>query len=842
MFVPIWRRVPAAIGVAAMLAAGAATAAPPPYAWDSVVIGGGGFVTAVIPGTSDPDVAYARTDVGGAYRWDARKRRWTALLDWVGEDRTGLLGVDSLAIDPHDASKVYLLAGIAYLNGGRTAILRSRDAGKTFDVVDVTAQFKTHGNGMGRQDGERLAVDPGAADVLYVGTRRNGLFESEDAGRTWRRVDALDVAATPNDVGLVFVIPDPDSAREGRARRLFVGVSRFPGAGPNLYRSDDGGASFVPVAGGPAGLMPQRAVLDGAGHLVVTWANGAGPHPDKRGTEPMDRGAVWKLDIAGGTWTDITPSGWTRAFAGVSVAPGDPRRLVVSTINTYVAQGDARGDRIFLSTDGGASWTDVIARGFARDAAGIPWLKGHAIHWAGSVAFDPRDPRAVWVTSGNGVFRTADIGAAPATWTFTVAGLEETVPLGLVSVPGGPLVSAIGDYDGFVHDDPARPGRIHEPQMGTTTDLALAAAHTNVMARLGDALYLTRDGGATWRKTSALQGRRGRIALSSDGAVMLHTPERSSATWRSADGGATWTRVAGLGSAAVRPAADPIDPQVFYAYAGTELLASADGGATFAPRARLPAGGAARLGLAPGRQGDLWVALREGGLVRSRDGGAHFAGVPGVGYCGTVGFGKAAPGSDYPAVYVWAAVDGVRGVYRSLDAGATWVRINDDAHQYGGPGDAQFVVGDTNRFGVVYMSTAGRGIVAGRPASDTGTGTPRNDSTACCWPSPSPRRWPRAQRVPRPTSRCATIAPRRTTTAAGNARRSRSATAASARWCSASPRANTCNSTTSHCGRATPPRWAPTSRSATCSSICPATTPASRTTRARSTWRTACTR
>jgi hypothetical protein len=70
-------------------------------------------------------------------------------------------------------------------------------------------------------------------------------------------------------------------------------------------------------------------------------------------------------------------------------------------------------------------------------------------------------------------------------------------------------------------------------------------------------------------------------------------------------------------------------------------------------------------------------------------------------------------------VYIWGAVGilGPRGIWRSLDGGANWMRINDDAHQYGGPGDGQFIVGDMNRFGVVYMSTAGRGIVYGRPAA-----------------------------------------------------------------------------------------------------------------------------
>lgn len=688
------------------------------YTWDSVPIGGGGFVTAVIASRSEPGVVYARTDVGGAYRWSPDGQRWHALLDWVGEDQTGFLGIDALAIDPDDAASIWLLAGIAYLNGGRTAILRSRDHGKTFDIVDVGKQFKTHGNGFGRQNGERLAVEPGSkGQRLVLGSRRDGLFASKDGGRTWERSAQLGVTTTPNDVGLNIVLFDPAGASDGRLR-LFVGVSRHTGVGPNLYRSDDGGAHFAAVAGTPAGLMPQRAVLDGAGHLVVTWADGAGPHPDSAGREPVGRGQVTRLHIASGVWTDITPRGWTRPFAGVDVAPGDPQRLVVSTINTFLPQGDGRkGDRIFLSNDGGASWTDVVARGLRVDAAGVPWLGGHGIHWSGSVAFDPLAPRALWVTSGNGVFRTADIDAAPSTWTFTVTGMEETVPLGLVSMAGMPLVSAIGDIDGFVHDDPARHGRIHQPQIGTTTGLDAAAARPGTMVRVGDAMLVTRDGGASWRRTAALAGKRGRVAMSRDGRTLVHTPQGSAFSYRSVDAGASWTRIRGLEGRDLRALADPVQANVFYAHDGRVLLASTDGGASFTPRAGLPPGAARLLRAMPGRTGELWLPLGDGGLARSFDGGASFTTLAGVGYCAAVGFGKAAPGSSRLAVFIWGGIDGIRGVFHSADLGASWRRINDDAHQYGGPGDGQFIVGDMNRHGVVYMSTAGRGIVAGRPAA-----------------------------------------------------------------------------------------------------------------------------
>jgi len=686
------------------------------YVWDSVVIGGGGFVTAVIPSRSEPGIVYARTDVGGAYRWDARDGRWSALLDWVGEDQTGLLGIDSLAIDPQNAANVWLLAGIAYLNGGRTAVLRSTDYGKTFTSVDVTAQFKTHGNGFGRQNGERLAVDPGSSQRLWLGSRRDGLFASSDGGQTWSRSKALSVTTTPNDVGLNIVLPDPASVKDGQARRLFVGVSRFGSIGPNLYRSDDGGLSFAPVAGAPTALMPQRAAFDGAGNVYLTYADGAGPHANKSGSEPVARGQVWKYHIASKDWTDVTPNGVTHPFAGISVDPTNPRRLVVSTINTFIPQGDAKGDRIYLSNDAGATWIDVIARGFKRDNAGVPWLQGHAIHWAGSIAFDPQDPRAVWVTSGNGIFRTANIDASPATWTFTVKGLEETVPLGFVSMPGLPAVSVIGDYDGFIHDDPARPGRIHQPEIGTTYGLDAAPGRPGTMVRVGDAMLITRDGGASWKQTPALQGKRGRVAISTDGATLVHSPQGMSTLFRSGDAGASWTRVKGLAGPNLRAVADPVRANVFYAYDDKALMASVDGGATFTPRASLPAGGSRLLRALPGRAGDLWVPLKDGGLVRSQDGGATFTPLAGVGYCGAIGFGKAAPGNEHPTVYMWGSVNEVRGIYRSLDLGATWQRINDDAHQYGGPGDGHFIVGDANRFGVVYMSTAGRGIVYGKPA------------------------------------------------------------------------------------------------------------------------------
>jgi hypothetical protein len=54
----------------------------------------------------------------------------------------------------------------------------------------------------------------------------------------------------------------------------------------------------------------------------------------------------------------------------------------------------------------------------------------------------------------------------------------------------------------------------------------------------------------------------------------------------------------------------------------------------------------------------------------------------------------------------------VEGIFRSTDIGATWVRVNDDEHQYG---YINRLTGDPRVFGRVYLATSGRGVVYGDP-------------------------------------------------------------------------------------------------------------------------------
>ena len=56
-------------------------------------------------------LAYARTDIGGACRWDDRDGRWIPFTDHIGWDDWNLLGVEAVAVDPAHPDRVLATNG-----------------------------------------------------------------------------------------------------------------------------------------------------------------------------------------------------------------------------------------------------------------------------------------------------------------------------------------------------------------------------------------------------------------------------------------------------------------------------------------------------------------------------------------------------------------------------------------------------------------------------------------------------------------------------------------------------------------------------------------------------------
>ena len=701
------------------------------YAWKNAPIGGGGFVTGIFTHQTSGD-RYCRTDVGGAYRWDAAGNKWVQLLDWLNESESGFVGVEALALDPQNANNVYMLCGTEYMNNGRTAILKSTDKGNTFTYTDVTSKFKTHGNGFGRGNGERLAVDPKNSNILFCGTRANGLWKSTDAGLTWNQA-WNGVTTTANGNGICFVLFDPSSSVvNGVSQTLYIGVSRTGGG--NIYKSTNGGASFTDISPN-TGFMPHRVALQGA-TMYATLSVEQGPHISGDYSPANDMGRVYKLNTSSGTWTNVTPAHHATAkypYGGVSIDPSNINRVVISTCGMYWNNqyGGGWGDFIFLSTDGGSTWTLKNGANATYNNNGMAWTGNGAVNWMDCIEFDQSNPSIVRVIGGGGVYTCSDITATNPSWKCDVIGIEETAFLDGISIPGGPFISSFGDVCGFVHEPlTSFPSAKLSPEDKNNQSIAYAAGTPDKVVRASDGgsvIYYSTNKGSTWTASATNMGSNGRVTISADGGTILHRPGGSTTTYYTTNNGGSWSSCSGVSSSDAVPVADQVNPNYFYIYnpANGQMLTSSNKGVSFSVAGTpgtnsIPSWELTTLiRTAPGLEGHVWVPLGGNGLKYSTNHGSTFTTLSNVPYCRAVGIGKAMAGASYPTLFIWGTVSGVTGLFRSTDQGATWLRMNDDSHEFGG---TSLLIGDMNVAGRVYMGAAGgRGLIYWDPAATSVT-------------------------------------------------------------------------------------------------------------------------
>ncbi|MFD5074578.1 1,4-beta-glucanase [Streptomyces sp. NPDC058371] len=713
------------LGSAALAAPQArADAGKQPYRWRTVAIGGTGFITGVLFHPAENGLAYARTDIGGAYRWDRRRARWIPLTDHLGWDDWNLLGVEAIAVDPVRPERLYLALGTyAQSWAGNGAVLRSEDRGATWQRTDL--DVKLGANEDGRGTGERLLVDPRAGDRLWLGTRHDGLLKSTDRGATWAKESAFPAPPSATGQGITFL------AAAGRV--LYAGWG--DGGDTNLYRCPDG-SSWEAVPGQPSGesaRVPIHGAYDsGTRAFYVTYANTVGP-------SGQTNGSVHKLDTLTGKWKDITPvapggsasDGSSDAFGygGLAVDARRPGTLVVSTNNRW-----AEIDTLFRSTDSGKSWVSLKDRA-VMDVSDTPFLtwgeeKPKFGWWIQTVAIDPYASKHIVYGTGATVYATDDL----VHWAPKVRGLEETSVRQLISPPTGEthLISGLGDIGVMYHESltssPSR-GMATNPVFGSATGLSMASLKPSYVVRAGwgsgrNGAH-SQDGGQTWQpfatQPDIAAAAPGPLATNADGSALLwsfvHWDGTEHPGFRSTDNGGSWSEVATFPKGAV-PLSDPLDPSRFYVYdtATGVVHLSTDSGATFTQGAEgLPSGDSQfRIAAAPGRTGDLWLSAKENGLYRSQDDGRTFTKVTSCRASYLLGFGKAATKNSYPAIFQVGSVSDFTAVYRSDDAGTSWVRINDDAHQWGWTGET--ITGDPRVHGRVYLGTNGRGIQYGDPA------------------------------------------------------------------------------------------------------------------------------
>ena len=211
-----------------------------------------------------------------------------------------------------------------------------------------------------------LVGDPLVPGRAWCGTRKAGVFRSDDGGVSWRPVGL--------DGRLIMAL----AASPARAELVWAGTEPS-----EVWRSEDGGGAWEKSPGLEA--LPSSS----------EWS--FPPQPDTHhvrwiACHPTDPGRLWVAIEAGAlvtttdggrTWRDRAPGG-----------PYDTHELAVHPELPDTLRA-AAGDGYCESHDAGGTWSA------AREGLGVGYLR--------SVAIDPGDPQVVIVSAASGP-RTAYVG------------------------------------------------------------------------------------------------------------------------------------------------------------------------------------------------------------------------------------------------------------------------------------------------------------------------------------------------------------------------------------------------------------------------------------------------
>lgn len=693
------------------------------YSWKPMKIGGGGWVVGMYIHPTEKGLMYVRTDVSGAYRWDAPSSSWKRIVtaanmpsEFVGYGK--YRGVDSLVGAPSDPAVAYM----AY----EGEIFKSSDRGEKWTSTGFARHnVRMEPNGEGRQEGERLAVDPLDSKILYYASIADGLWASSDAGANWSKVPSVPDGAPPHGVNTVVFDPERGSStasKGARTKTIFTTVEQ-----KGLFRSTDAGATWTDIAAsGPGAAAKVRdAEVGPDGTYYVTCDNTEGA-----------LGSVWKYS-PDGKWQNITPSGsqgGSQPYWDIAIDPADGKRIVVLR----------SGGKGFVSTDQGTTWAD---RTFHLDSPDIAWLGTQENYWlsVGEAAFDS-DGR-LWFAEGFGVWVADDLDSPAIPWQAVSEGIEETCGNDIIAPPGGKPLAAMWDAGIFQFSDPdsytalrARPYFMSAWALDwCPADPAFIAGvlrnHLGFPPHVNETGF-SKDGGVTWTVFPAVEKKEippdldyGAIAVSANSTEkIVWAPANAKPPHYTSDRGATWkasTFENSEGSSTgehfspQKPlCADRVLADTFYMYHTKDgVFRSTDGGAHFA-RVGNPVSDRynAVLKAALGHPGDLWFAEGSqgapvGGLWRSKDGGATWAAIPGLEQAFNFGFGKPAAQGGYPTVYAAGVVQGETGIYRSTDEGATWDKIG--GWPLGIFDWIDAMDGDKDAFGKVYLGFTSSGFACG---------------------------------------------------------------------------------------------------------------------------------
>lgn len=376
-------------------------------------------------GPNDPNLCYG-TDFARTLRTADGGRTWQGVYSRqlpdgsftsAGLDVTNCYGVHFDPFDPQRLFITYTDIGLFRSENGGQGWIRSA-SGIPREWTNTTYWVAFDPAVKGRMWAAVSGVHDLPRPKMWrnrgVAGYRGGIVRSDDGGKSWR----VTTGGMPQ-TAVTHVLLDPRSPPA--ARTLYA-----TGFGRGVYKSTDGGESWQLKNTGLAGAEPfaWRLTRDERGTLYLVVAR----RREDGGLGGDQDGALYRSTDGAEHWTRMPLPPEVNGPNALTVDPQDARRLYLSAWSRPV-DGHPVGGGIYLSTDAGATWKNVLHRdqhvydvtvdprnastlyacGFTSSAwkstdRGATWrrLKGYNFKWGQRVIPDAHDPAAIYVTTFGG--------------------------------------------------------------------------------------------------------------------------------------------------------------------------------------------------------------------------------------------------------------------------------------------------------------------------------------------------------------------------------------------------------------------------------------------------------
>ena len=401
----------------------------------------------------------------------------------------------------------------------------------------------------------------------------------------------------------------------------------------------------------------------------------------------------------------------------------------------------------------------------------------------GGATFNPTNPSQMILTGGTGVWTTTQVpisgatSSTPVTWTDQSVGIENLVANEIIVPPGGDPVLASWDRPFFKitnpNSYPTTYGSVASDNIVAGWSVDYASSSPSFSCRCiadwwdtEESGYSTTHYGQTWTKFPTeipgagsivhggndrrqhnpklhLGGRGRTEALATRSTGVRPGPP---ALLLLADRGGPRFPASRVGAVSTGPIisingrSPPTECNTFYLYdPGKGVFETTNGGASwtnvhpgyiesngslsgFNSTIMSVPGEASNLFYTGGPVGTVSSTPANEPFYRSTNGGATWTAVPNVLDVLAFGFGAAAAGQSYPAIYIVGYVNSVYGIWQSTNNAQSWTNIG--TYPNGELDPITTISGNPNVFGEVYVGFGDGGGYAYLPAGSTGgTGT-----------------------------------------------------------------------------------------------------------------------